>query len=222
MPGGADADTARAPRVSRFSATLYDPILWLGERRGMAERRRRLLRRASGAVLEIGAGTGLNLSHYDEPERLVLTEPEPEMAARLRRRADALGCEVEVHEAGAEALPFGDEEFDTAISTLVLCTVPDPAAALAELRRVLRPDGALLFIEHVRADTPRLAAWQDRLRAPWAALADGCQCNRRTLETIQSAGFELRELDRDRWRGMAPLVWPLVSGVAVKSKPGGD
>jgi protein-L-isoaspartate O-methyltransferase len=171
--------------VGRLGAALYDPVLWLGERAGMSARRRRLLETASGAVLEIGAGTGLNLPYYGAPERLVLTEPEPRMAERLRRRLEALGREAEVYESGAEALPVPDAEFD-------------------------------LFIEHVRAETPRLAAWQDRLRAPWALVAGGCQCNRRTLELIEAAGFEVRELERERWRGMAPLVWPLVSGVAVR------
>lgn len=215
-PGRTDAEVASAPRVGRLGAALYDPVLWLGERAGMSARRRRLLETASGAVLEIGAGTGLNLPYYGAPDRLVLTEPEPRMAERLRRRLEALGREAEVYESGAEALPVPDAEFDTAVSTLVLCTVPDPHAALTELRRVLRPGGRLLFIEHVRAETPRLAAWQDRLRAPWALVAGGCQCNRRTLELIEAAGFEVRELERERWRGMAPLVWPLVSGVAVR------
>jgi len=216
-PPATDGRSAPAPRVSRLSAALYEPVLWLGERAGMAARRQRLVRRARGAVLEIGAGTGLNLPHYGEPERLVLTEPEPEMATRLRRRLAVLGREAEVRETGAEALPFSDGEFDTAVSTLVLCTVPDPSAALRELRRVLRPGGSLLFIEHVRAQSPRLAAWQDRLRGAWALLADGCQCNRRTLELIEANGFEVRELERERWRAMPPLVRPLVTGVAARA-----
>lgn len=211
------ADAATAPRMGRLGAALYDPVLWWGERGGMAARRGRLLRRARGAVLEIGAGTGLNLPHYGALERLVLTEPDPQMAARLRRRARSLGREAEVHEEGAEALPFPADTFDTAVSTLVLCTVPEPAAALGELRRVLRPGGQLLFIEHVRAETPRLAAWQDRLRAPWAALAGGCQCNRPTLELIEAAGFAPGEVERERWRRMPPLVRPLVSGVALSA-----
>jgi SAM-dependent methyltransferase len=194
---------------ARFGALIYDPFLALGERRGMAAHRRALLAPLHGRVLEIGAGTGLNLRHYpDAVEELVLTEPEPAFHARLRRRAPAA-----VVAAPAEALPFDDASFDFVVSTLVLCTVADPAAAVRELRRVLRPGGRLVFIEHVRAESPRLAHWQDRLARPWRAFAAGCRCNQPTLDVL---GRELHvgRVTRAGWRGMPALVRPLAIGEA--------
>lgn len=190
-----------------LSALLYDPVLALGERRGMAARRRALLRPLRGRVLEIGAGTGLNLPHYPSDLELVLTEPDRAMAARLRRRFG-----VDVVPAPAEALPFEDASFDAVVSTLVLCTVDDPGAALAELRRVLRPGGRLVFIEHVRA-SGRLACWQDRLVRPWRRVAAGCRCNRPTLDTLRDAGLVVTARS-EQWRGMPALVRPLVVGEA--------
>src|SRR5215210_5440442 len=127
--------------ASRFTAALYDPFFWVAERAGMAARRRALVGQAHGRVLEIGAGTGLNVRHYPDGLDLVLTEPDEAMAERLRARA--------------EALPFADDSFDTVVSTLVLCTVPDQPAALREIARILRPGGRLLFAEHVRSDSAR-------------------------------------------------------------------
>jgi ubiquinone/menaquinone biosynthesis C-methylase UbiE len=201
---------------SHVGAAIYDPFLALGERRGMAERRRAFLARAHGSVLEIGAGTGLNLPYYERGlGRLVLTEPDPGMARRLERRVERSGLRAEVVRAGAEALPFADASFDVAVSTLVLCTVPDPEAAVAELRRVLRPDGRLLYVEHIRADHDRLARWQDRLATPWAAFAAGCRCDRRTLELLDRS-FALEPPTHHAWRGMPRLVRPLATGAAVR------
>lgn len=201
---------------SRAGAALYEPFLALGERRGMAARRRELLAGACGRVLEIGAGTGLNLSHYPtEVDALVLTEPDPAMARRLERRVARLRPEATVVRAGAEELPVADGSFDTVVSTMVLCTVPDPQRAVDELRRVLRPGGRLLFVEHVRADDAREAGRQDRLNAPWRAFAAGCNCNRRTLELLACA-FDLGAIRRDEWRGMPRVVRPLAHGAAIR------
>jgi ubiquinone/menaquinone biosynthesis C-methylase UbiE len=181
----------------------------------MRARRRRLTGLARGRVLEIGSGTGLNLSHYpDGLDELVLVEPSEPMAGRLARRSSELGRPARIVAAPAEALPFDDATFDTVVSTLVLCTVADPEGALAEVRRVLRPGGRLLFCEHVRSDSARLARWQDRLADAWAGLADGCRCNRDTLATISSQ-MEIASVEPARWRGMPHLVHPLVLGVAV-------
>ncbi len=194
---------------------MYDPVLWLGELRGMRARRARLLGEARGEVVEIGAGTGLNLGHYPaEVESLTLTEPVAEMAARLRRRVERSERETLIVEAPAEQLPFADDAFDTAVSTLVLCTVEDPDRALAELRRVLRPGGRLLFVEHLRSDDERWGRWQDRLERPWAALGAGCRCNRRTLEAIRASGLQPDGVQHERWLGMPPLVRPLAVGRA--------
>lgn len=203
---------------SRLTASIYDPFLWLGENLGMRSRRRRLLSGAQGRVLEIGAGTGLNLRHYpDAIDELVLTEPSAPMAGLLATRRAKLGRMAHIVASPAEALPFEDGSFDTVVSTLVLCTVKDPDGALAEVRRVLRPGGRLLFCEHVRSDSPRLARLQDRFEDPWARLADGCRCNRETLATIASH-LTIATIERAHWRGMPSLVSPLVIGEAVADR----
>jgi SAM-dependent methyltransferase len=200
----------------RIEAVVYDPFLWLGERSGMASRRRAVLAAARGRVLEIGAGTGLNLSHYPAGiDELVLTEPVEPIARALERRVALRRLAAKVHRSPAEHLPFPDRSFDTVVSTLVLCTVDDPVAAVAEVRRVLRPGGQLLFIEHVRAENGRRARWQDRLVRPWAAVAAGCHCNRRTLELLEGGGLGVVDVARGVWRGMPPLVRPLAAGRAV-------
>lgn len=202
----------------RFSARIYDPFVWLGERRGMAQRRRDLLAAARGRVLEIGAGTGLNVRHYPAAvDELVLTEPVASMARRLERRAAKRERAPRVVVAPAERLPFPDDAFDTVVSTLVLCTVPEPDRALAEIRRVLKPGGTLLFIEHVRSDAERWARWQDRLERPWAAFASGCRCNRNTLDLMQASGMRVGKLDRRKWSGMPHVVRPLAIGSAEVS-----
>jgi SAM-dependent methyltransferase len=203
--------TASRPGVwAACAARLYDPFLALGERRGMAARRRALLAGAHGRVLEIGAGTGRNLAAYPPLAALVLTEPDPAMRALLRRRA---GADATIVDAPAEALPFADGAFDTVVSTLVLCTVPDADAALRELRRVLRPGGRLLFVEHVRADDERLARRQSRLARFWRAFAAGCHCDRPTLDLLR-AHFPSVVAERATWRGMPRIVHPLVAGYA--------
>jgi SAM-dependent methyltransferase len=200
---------------ARVGAWMYEPFLALGERRGMAARRRALLASARGRVLELGAGTGLNLAHYPAGiSELVLSEPEPAMRARLERRVARAGREAGVLAAGAEELPFADGTFDTVVSTMVLCTVGDPLAALREVRRVLAPGGRLLMIEHVRAAAPGPARRQDRLAGIWAAFAQGCRCNQPTLELVERAGLRMERVADGRWRGMPVLVAPLVAGAA--------
>jgi len=199
----------------RLSAVLYDPFFWLAERAGLTARRRALVQQARGRVLEIGAGTGLNLRHYADDAELVLSEPDAAMADRLRRRVAERQRPATVVLAPAEALPFADGEFDTVVSTLVLCTVPDQAAALREIRRVLRPGGRLLFMEHIRSESPRWARWQDRLNTPWRAFAEGCNCNRATLDVIDAGPLALREVQRGVIPAMVPLIRPLATGSAV-------
>jgi SAM-dependent methyltransferase len=134
-----------------FYAAIYDRISSGGERAGLSEGRGGLLAQAAGATIEIGAGTGLNLSHYPPAD---LVEPDPNMRKRLRRRVGGRD-EVEIVDARAEALPFPDASFDTAVVTFALCSVADPDTALAEIARVMRPGGRLLFLEHVRDTDPR-------------------------------------------------------------------
>jgi SAM-dependent methyltransferase len=116
--------------------------------------------------------------------------------------------------APGEALPFPDASFDTVALTMVLCTAPDPAAVLAEIHRVLRPGGRLLFLEHVRAGDPALARWQDRLHTPWLLFGNGCHCNRDTPATLRASDLTVEEASRGELPGAVPLVKPMYMGVA--------
>jgi SAM-dependent methyltransferase len=219
MPIAPSTSTSPKPPVdiveSRLSAALYDPFLWLGERIGMAARRRELLASARGAVLEIGAGTGLNLCHYPVGiEELVLVEPAEPMAGRIDLARAPDGVRTRVVRAPAEHLPFAEGTFDTVVSTLVLCTVSDPARAVSEVARVLRAGGRLLFCEHVAAESGWRRALQRHSARPWAAFADGCRCDRTTLQTIESK-MRVESVERGSWRGMPAIVKPLVWGSAV-------
>jgi len=204
-------------------ATLYDRLTASVEEAGLRAHRERLLRDATGRVLEIGAGTGANLPFYGAAvTTITVTEPEGPMARRLMRRIREQRREIELVQAPAERLPFADAEFDTVVSTLVLCTVTDQARTLRELGRVLKPGGRLLFIEHVRSDEPRLAAWQDRLNGLNRIVAHGCNCNRPTVEAIRQAGFTITALQRDELRKAPPFVRPLVVGAAEPTAVAAD
>jgi len=206
-----------AAAVSEYwFAAVYDPVLWYAEHRSMGDRRRTLLAHATGRVLEIGAGTGLNLRHYpDAVEDLVLVEPSLPMTRRLARKLDVLGSPASVVRASAEFLPFPDNSFDCVVASFVFCTVTDPCRSLQELARVTRPGGLFLFLEHVRASSSRLAFWQDRLNPIWCRLANGCNCNRATLETFLNSPFTVVHLDRADWHWMPFTVRPTIEGRAV-------
>lgn len=197
-------------------AAFYDRMIAESEKAGLSAHRQALLAGASGRVLEIGGGTGANLPFYqDSVIELVVAEPEEPMAIRLERKLGGYRIPTRVVRAPAERLPLETASFDCAVATLVLCTVKDPARALAEVRRVLKPGGRLLFLEHVRSDDPKLARWQDRLRVPWSWIGCGCQCNRRTVENIRAAGFAVSDLRREIFPKAAPLARPLVIGAAA-------
>lgn len=217
-------DTLQPPRVAdsrvwpRVFAAIYDPVLWVGERAGMRRHRQDLLAQARGHTLEIGSGTGLNLAHYpDHLDDLVLAEPNPSMRKRLRTAVRRRECGAQVIDAAAEQLPFADASIDTVVSTLVLCTVDAPDLALREIARVLRPDGQLLFIEHVRSESPTLARWQDRLVRPWQRFAEGCRCNRATIELMEACAFAV-VAQPAAWRAVPPIVRPLAIGRATPIK----
>jgi ubiquinone/menaquinone biosynthesis C-methylase UbiE len=200
---------------ARAVAVVYDPFLWFGERAGVSALRKELLGKARGYTVEIGGGTGLNLPHYpDDLHELVLVEPDLSMRCRLEKRLRDSGRRARLVDAPAERLPFGDRSVDTVVSTFVLCTVDTPELALQEIVRVLRPDGQLLFLEHVRSDSPRLASWQDRLAEPWRRFARGCRCNRATAELIVTGGLTLDDLREGSWTAMPPIVRPLLAGRA--------
>jgi ubiquinone/menaquinone biosynthesis C-methylase UbiE len=195
-------------------AALYDLVGASAERRWMGDRRRRLLAGARGTVLEIGGGTGANLAHYRNVDRVTIAEPDPFMRSRIGPKLEDARVPVEVSAAGAEALPFPDGSFDTVVSTLVLCTVPDQAAALDEVRRILRPGGRLLFIEHVRA-AGSMARWQDRLEPLWRRLFGGCHPNRDTVAAIEEAGFEIETFESFYPPDPLSVLTPHVQGSAT-------
>jgi len=201
-------------RRTVFAAT-YDRMSRKSEEAGLRALRQNLLAEASGRVLEIGAGTGLNIPYYNgKIDSLVVTEPEPAMIRRLERAALAQAPAPQVVRAPAEDLPFEDDSFDAVVSTLVLCGVDDQARALREARRVLRPGGRLLFLEHVRADDPGLARFQDRMN--WLnRLVVQCDCNRPTLAAIESEGFSVSRLERTTMPKAPKFVRPLILGTAL-------
>jgi ubiquinone/menaquinone biosynthesis C-methylase UbiE len=201
----------------RAFAWGYDAFQRRSCEAGMESKRHEVLSRAAGRTLEIGSGTGINLDHYGPGvTELVMSEPDRHMVALLRRKARGAGRRADVVQAPAEDLPFEDESFDTATLVYVLCTVPDPGAALREIARVLKPSGRLLFIEHVRAPEPGLARWQDRLHAPWRVFANGCHCNRDTVAAIEGSPLDVAELERGEIPKVPPLVRPMVAGVAAR------
>jgi ubiquinone/menaquinone biosynthesis C-methylase UbiE len=200
----------------RLFAALYDRAMADTEER-LAPRRAALLARAHGRVLELGAGTGVNVDLYpDTVAELVLTEPEEPMARRLERRLAATGRPGRVLRAGAEALPLADGSCDTVVATLVLCTVEDPERALAEVRRVLAPGGRLLALEHVRSPDPGLARRQDLIRPLHQAIGHGCRCNRDTPALLEASGLRVEQLERFRLPKAPSWVRPAVQAVAVR------
>ena len=200
---------------TRFFAMTYDRQIARAEKAGLRAFRERLLAGASGDVLEIGGGTGANLSCYGPAvTALTITEPQPPMLRRLEARARAERPSARVLRAPAEDLPFDDDSFDVAVSTLVLCGVDDQPRALRELRRVLRPGGRLLFIEHLRSDDPGTARLQDRMN--WLnRLVVCCDCNRPTLDSIRTAGFTVDQVEHTVLPKAPPFVRPAIVGSAV-------
>jgi SAM-dependent methyltransferase len=204
-----------------FFAMTYDRQMAKTEKAGLRAFRERLLAGASGDVLEIGGGTGANLPWYGPAvTSLTITEPQPPMLRRLEGSVRAHGAgqhgpSARVLRAPADDLPF-DDSFDVAVSTLVLCGVDDQPRALRELRRVLRPGGRLLFIEHLRSGDPGTTRLQDRLN--WLnRLVVCCDCNRPTLDSIRAAGFTVTQVEHTELPKAPPFVRPAVLGSATVS-----
>ncbi len=194
----------------------YDWFVKSSEEAGLRDKRRELLARAHGRTLEIGAGTGINLELYpDSVTELLLTEPDPHMRTQLEKKLADVGRRAEVIDAGAEHLPLPDGNVDTVVATLVFCTISEPEAALDEIGRVLKPEGRLLFIEHVRATDPNSARWQDRLERPWGWFGRGCHPNRDTLAAISGSALEVSDVERGEFPKAPPIVRPLIVGEAT-------
>ena len=200
---------------SRFFAMTYDRQIARSEKAGLRTLRQGLLAAAKGHVIEIGGGTGANLSFYGPGvESLTVTEPEQPMLSRLQRKVQDQIPSAKVLRAPAEDLPFEDNTFDVAVSTLVLCGVDDQPRALRELRRVLRPGGQFLFLEHVRSDDPSWARLQDRMN--WInRLVVCCDCNRPTLASIEAAGFAITHLEHTSLPKAPKFARPTIVGTAA-------
>ena len=185
---------------------LIDIVCGIGPVR---RQRRKVVPLAHGRVLEIGIGTGLNFEHYDKAkvERIVGLDPGLEMHRLARKRVKRAGLAVELVGLSAEQIPYQDATFDTVLVTYSLCTIPDPAAALKEMRRVLTPSGKLIFCEHGLAPDASVRRWQNRLTPLWAKLAGGCHLNRDIPGLLREAGFHSADMQSMYLPGPRPLTY---------------
>jgi len=162
-------------------------------------------------VLEVGVGSGLNIPVYGKQvETVVGIDPSPRLLAIARRRADAAGVRAELLQGSATAIPIADNTIDTVVMTWTLCSITDPLAALCEMRRVLKPDGMLLFVEHGLSPEPGIERWQHRLTPIWGHLAGGCHLDRKMDDLIHSAGFNMVELRTEYANGPRPMTYMYV------------
>ena len=181
---------------------VYDSFMWVSEKLGLLGWRRWLAGGALGRTLEVGCGTGRNLSHYGSGSRVVAVEPDRAALDAARRRAPGVPLAV----ARVEDLPFRAETFDTAVSSLVFCSVPDPVRGLREVRRVLRPLGTLRMMEHVRSRHPLGARFQDAVQPVWTWVTGGCHPNRDTEANVAAAGFVIDRSTRRAARALRRFV----------------
>ena len=206
---GVGADAAYLHGMGFYERVVLPPLLdWAMQNRRLASHRGRVLDAAQGRVLEIGAGSGLNFPHYGErTECVIALDPSPPLLRLAARRQGEARVPVALLRGAAERLPLADAVFDTVVTTWTLCSVADPVAALREARRVLKPGGTLLFVEHGLAPTPRMAAWQHRLTPCWKAIAGGCHIDRKIDALIGAAGFRIDMLDTFYMPGPKPWTF---------------
>jgi ubiquinone/menaquinone biosynthesis C-methylase UbiE len=205
--------------MSWLMAALYDPFMRASEDACLAQWRAELLRDLSGEVLEVGTGTGATLEHYsNKVTRLVLCEPDPQMRRKLEAKLRTFEPQnMQVSEASLDGLPFLPASFDAVVCSLVLCSVGDQKAALGQIRRVLKPGGRLVFLEHVAAENrPQRLNWQRRIEPLWKRLMGNCHLTRRTEATIKEAGFKIERIERESIRKALPIVRPSIRGIARK------
>ena len=200
--------------MSWLMAAVYDRSMRVSEEACLAKWRAELLRDLAGEVLEVGAGTGSTLGLYPKAvTRLVMCEPDPHMRRKLMEKRGT----IEVSDAAAEKLPFENDSFDAVVCSLVLCSVRDQPTALAEIARVLKPGGKLVFLEHVAADgKPERLKWQRRIEPVWKHLMGNCHLTRRTEAAIAAAGLDIESIQRESIRKALPIVRPSIRGVARK------
>ena len=169
--------------------------------------RRRVVGQARGKVLEVGVGSGLNLPFYDGATHVIGLDPSTKLLSMAHVAAGGIGKSIELVEGVAEAIPLPDQSVDTIVSTWTLCSIPDVARALGEMRRVLRSEGHLLFVEHGRSPERRVMRWQDRLTPVWKRFAGGCHLNRPIAELIREAGFQVTQLETGYMKGPKPMTF---------------
>lgn len=210
----ADLAQFQHPRFAR----MYERISAESERRGTAEHRDRVLAGLTGRVIEVGAGNGMNFSHYpDTVTEVVAVEPDDHLRGLAEQATARAAVAVRVVAGHATALPADDASFDAAVTSLVLCSLPDVPAALAEIRRVLKPGGELRFFEHVRSAKPWFGLLEDAITPLWSRVGGGCHPNRDTTAAIRAAGFDIEDLDRFSY---APLrFYPSHAHILGRARP---
>jgi ubiquinone/menaquinone biosynthesis C-methylase UbiE len=184
--------------VGLYARYVLPVLTDLAMRNSTARRERaRFVPLATGVVLEVGVGSGLNIAHYRaDVRRLYALDPSAESLRLTRRRAERAGFAVRLVQAAAEAIPLADASVDTVVTTWTLCTIPDPARALREMRRVLRASGRLIFVEHGRSPDENVTHWQDRLTPFWRRVTGGCHLNRSIDRLVTESGFDLVNIER--------------------------
>lgn len=183
----------------------------------LAVYRHRLLSAAEGRVLEIGVGSGLNLPHYGGSVMDVIgLDPSPKLLSMAEKAISGVSLPVELLRCSAEAIPLPDESVDTLVTTWTLCSIPDVARALSEMRRVLKPTGRLLFVEHGRAHDRNVRQWQDRLTPLWRRIAGGCHLNRAIGQLIEDAGFRIERMDAGYMKGPKPMTFMYEGAARLK------
>jgi ubiquinone/menaquinone biosynthesis C-methylase UbiE len=193
---------------------LLDRIM---QQQQMLPFRQRIGEAAAGRILDVGVGSGLNLPYYGaQAERVLGVDPSPELLLFAKERSLHLFASIELVRGSGEALPIDDKSIDTVVVTFTLCTIANPTAALAEIRRVLRPRGKLLFAEHGRAPEASVARWQDRLTPVWRRLAGGCHLNRKPDDLIQSAGFKIERLEAGYLKGPRPMAFVYAGSASLR------
>ncbi len=201
-----------------YATQIFPRLMdWVMARPAFSQLRKALLQLASGEVLEIGFGTGLNLRHYPTTiTRLSIVDPATLLPAKVAHRMAAAPYPIQTTHVTAESLPFPDQQFETVVSTWTLCTIPDPVLALHEVGRVLKPGGRFLFLEHGRSDDRTIAAWQDRLNPIQNVMGCGCHLNRQIDRLITQSGLTITHLDRFSMQGVPRLVGEMYRGTATR------
>ena len=206
--------------MSFLSAFFYDSLLAKSEEACLTEWRSELVKHVHGNVLEIGAGTGANILFYPKNGiELTLSEPDKHMRTQLEEKVKNEGLDhVTISSHTIEENHRPDATFDCVVSTLVCCSVPNLASAFSEIKRILKPDGYFIFLEHVGAEKgTRRRRWQNRLTPLWCKISGNCHLNRETEIAFKNAGFTFKEIKRESMRKATPLVRPTIRGIAIKN-----